>query len=92
MLDNNPPPVNLETVDHAGPGPNRITAERVAIPMASTASPTADPDGPGGSNAGDNINAHRVKNTAITDALDRNRRSHPRTVATGNPNRNPIRR
>ena len=92
MLDNNPPPVNLETVDHGGPGPNRVTAERVAIPMASTASPAADPDGPGGSNAGDNTNAHRVKNTAITDALDRNRRSHPRTVATGNPNRKPIRR
>ena len=60
--------------------------------MASTASPAADPDGPGGSNLGENANAHWVKNTAITDALDRNRRSHPRTVATGNPNRNPIRR
>ena len=92
MLDNNPPPVNLETVDHGGRGPNRSTAARVAIPMASTASPTAEPDGRGGSDAGDNTNAHWVKNTAITGALDRNRRSHPRTVVAGNPNRNPIRR
>jgi hypothetical protein len=87
VLDNNPPPVNRAAVDQAGAGPNRTTAERVAIPTASTASPTGVPDGSGGSNPGDNTNAHRVKNTATTTALDPNRRSHPRTVAAGKPNR-----
>ncbi len=86
VLANNPPPLNRATVDHTRPGPNRTTAARVAIPMASTASPATDPAGRGGSTPGDNTRAHCVKNTAMTAALDRNRRNHPRTVAAGNPN------
>ena len=87
MLDNNPPPDNRPAVGHAARGPKRITAARVATPTASTASPTGVPDGDGGSEPGDNTNAHCVKNAAITTARDRNRRSHPRTVDAGTPRR-----
>ena len=92
VLDNKPPPVNRPARSHTGPGPNRRTAARVAIPTASTASPTALLVGAGGSEPGANTSAHCVKNAAIVAARNRNRRNQPRTVATGNPNRSAIRR
>ena len=87
VLASNPPPVNRDAIDHTGLGPNLNTAERVATPTASTASPTAVPDGPGGSDPGFSTNAHRLKNPAISTARARNRRNHPRTVAVGTPSR-----
>jgi hypothetical protein len=92
VLANNPPPHNRPANTHTGWRPNRQTAARVATPTASTASPTPLPVGAGGSEPGANINAHCVKNAATATALERNRRSHPRTVAGGTPNRSPIRR
>lgn len=92
MLANRPPPVNRPASTHAGRGPNRCTAARVATPTASTAFPTALPAGRGGSEPGANVNAHRVKNPAIASARNRNRRNQPRTVAAGTPNRSAIRR
>ena len=92
VLANNPPPVNRPANAHTGPGPNRQTAARVATPTASTASLTALPAGAGGSEPGANVNAHCVKNAAITVARNRNRRNQPRTVADGTPNRSAIRR
>ena len=92
VLANNPPPHNRAARSHTGPGPNRTTAARVATPTASTASATALPNGAGGSEPGARVSAHRVKNTAITAARAPNRRSQPRTVAAGTPNRPAIRR
>ena len=92
VLDNNPPPHNRAARLHAGPGPNLITAARVAIPTASTASPTSLPVGAGGSDPGANANAQVVKNAATTAALNRNRRNQPRTVDAGTPNRPAITR
>ena len=90
VLANNPPPVNRPARAHTGPGPNRRTAARVATPTASTASATGLPVGAGGSEPGANVNAHRVKNAAITIARAPKRRSHPRTVAAGTPTRSAI--
>jgi len=87
VLDNNAPPHNRPARFHTGPGPNLNTAARVAIPTASTASANTLAVGSGGSDPGANASAHRVKNAAMTAALDRNRRSQPRTVAAGTPNR-----
>lgn len=87
VLDNNAPPHNRPARLHAGPGPNLTTDARVAIPTASTASPTSLPVGSGGSDPGANASAQVVKNAAMTAALDRNRRSQPRTVDAGTPNR-----
>ena len=92
VLANNPPPVNRPARSHTGPGPNRPTAARVATPTASIASLTALLVGAGGSEPGANVNAHCVKNAAITAARNRSRRSQPRTVAAGTPNRSAIRR
>lgn len=90
MLASNPPPVSRDVIDHTGLGPNRNTAERAATPIASTASPTGVPDGPGGSDPGLNTNAHRLKNPAISPARARNRRNHPRTVEPGTRSRSEI--
>jgi len=87
VLDNKPPPDNRAARLHAEPGPNLMTAARVAIPTASTASPASLPVDTGGSDPGTNANAQVVKNAAITVARNRNRRNQPRTVATGTPNR-----
>lgn len=87
VLDNNPPPDNRAAIDHTGPGPNLTTAARVAIPTASTASANTVAVDAGGSEPGDNINAHRVKNALMTPTRDRNRRNQPRTVDAGTPNR-----
>ena len=92
VLANNPPPVNRAARAHTRPGPNRRTAARVATPTASTASATGLPVAAGGSEPGANANAHRVKNAAIAAARATNRRSQPRTVAAGTPNRSAIRR
>lgn len=92
VLANKPPPVNRPANAHTAPGPNRRTAARVATPTASTASPNALPAGTGGSEPGANVSAHCVKNAAITEARNRNRRNQPRTVAAGTPNRSAIRR
>ena len=87
VLANNPPPVNRPARAHTGPGPKRITAARVAIPTASTASAAAFPVAAGGSDPGANTKAHWEKNAVIAAARARNRRSQPRTVAAGTPNR-----
>lgn len=87
VLDNSPPPHNRPARGHAGPGPNLTTDARVAIPTASTASANVLPVDTGGSDPGANASAQLVKNAAITLARDRNRRSQPRTVDTGTPNR-----
>src|SRR5487761_2521827 len=92
VLANNPPPVSRAARVQTGPGPNRRTAARVATPTASTASPTVLPVDAGGSEPGANSSAHRVKNAAITVARAPTRRSQPRTVAAGTPNRSAIRR
>lgn len=92
VLANSPPPLNRAARAHTGPGPKRTTPARVATPTASTASPTTHPVDAGGSEPGTNINAHRVKNPAITAACARNLRNQPRTVAAGTPSRSPIRR
>ena len=91
-LANSPPPVNRPARVHAGPGPNRRTAALVATPTASAASATTRPVGAGGSEPGASINAHCVKNAAIADARNRNRRNQPRTVAAGTPSPSAIRR
>lgn len=90
VLDNNAPPHNRDARLHAGAGPNLTTAARVAIPTASTASANTVPVGAGGSDPGAKASAHRVKNAAMTAALDRNRRNQPRTVDAGTPNRSAI--
>ncbi len=87
VLDNNAPPHNRPARLHAEPGPNLTTDARVAIPTASTASANALAVGAGGSDPGANASAQVVKNAATTAALDRNRRSQPRTVDAGTPNR-----
>ena len=92
MLDNNPPRVNTDTDAHSPRRPSRATPARVAIPTASTASTSASPDGTNGATNRSNTTAHAQKNPVTGPAIDRNRRSHPRTVDAGTPNRPAIRR
>ena len=92
MLDNSRPRLTEDANDHALTGPSRNTAALAATPIASTASATTDPPGPIGPSSGSRSCANTVNQTRTIAALTANRRSQPRTVDTGTPNRDATRR
>jgi len=87
-----PPAESIDTNDHTGLEPNRNTHALTATAITSTASASAPPAGNTGPNSGSNANAHRVKCALIASARAANRRSQPRTVSAGTPNRPAISR
>ena len=85
MLDNSRPRLAADANDHGATGANRNVAARAATATASTASPTTVPVGAIGANNGSRSWANTVNHTRTASALAAKRRSHPRTVETGNP-------
>lgn len=84
-LDNSRPRLAIDANDHGATGAIRNDVARAATATASTASPTADPVGAIGANNGSRSWANTVNHTRTCSAFSANRRSHPRTVDTGNP-------
>ena len=92
MLPTAPRPTARYAIRHGSPGPNRNTHARAATAIASNASATPLPAGSTGPSSGSSATAHRVKCARICSARSTNRRSQPRTVSAGTPNRAAIRR
>ncbi len=92
VLDNNRPRLADDANDHGPAGPSRNTAARAATPTASTASANTVAAGSIGPSNGSRSCANTVNQTRTMPALTANRRSQPRTVDTGTPTNNAIRR
>ena len=87
MLHNNRPPDNTEAIRHTSMEPNRSTHALAATAIASSASATPPPAGMTAPNSTSSTTAQRVKCALIASRSATNRRSQPRTVSTGTPNR-----
>jgi hypothetical protein len=85
VLDNNNPPETPATNDHNDPGPNRRPAAANATPIASRASPTAEPPAAIGPKLASRRWAQELNNTRIRSARAEKRRNQPRTVSAGTP-------
>jgi hypothetical protein len=73
-------------------GPQRRATAVAAATIALTASATCDPPGAGSRGSGSSVHNNAVNAERTGPAREANRRSQPRTVAAGRPNRSAIRR
>ncbi len=93
LIDNNLPPVNADTHDHAGRRANHNDAARVPTPIASNATTSAvAPSATPSTSAPSNARAHRQKCAATSSARERNRDSQSLTVSAGRPSCSATRR
>jgi len=90
LRDNSPPADKRLTICHTGRAPNRNTHARPATASASNASATPLPAASTEPSIGSNASAQRVNSARISSARATNRRSQPRTVSAGTPNRSAI--
>ena len=88
MLRHSSPPADKRlAIRHTEHGPNRSTHARPATAIASNASTTTLPAAKIGPSIGSSTTAERVNSARITSAFASNRRTQPRTVPAGTPNR-----
>lgn len=72
--------------------PHRATTARATATIAATASASSEPAGSGTPGSGSTAQASAMNAERSGPAREQNRRSQPRTVAAGHPNRTAIRR